>query len=123
VGEDFGGVAFSGSDTYFPFHFSGGGGGTEVANKTPFPITTTFKRIRVTWKLATSTTLQLALRKNGADTGMVFSLVGSTGVYQTTLDTTTAVSVTAGDLLAWRMKTTTGSATAADLLIGLGCSA
>ena len=123
AGADFGGVTFSGSDSYFPFHFVAGGGSTEAANKTPFPITATFKRIRVKWKLATSTTLQLALRKNGADTGMVFSLVGSTGVWQTTLDTTTAVSVTAGDLLAWRMKTTTGSATTADLLIGLGCSA
>jgi hypothetical protein len=77
----------------------------------PWPFTCTFRNLYFTVEANTRTgitsgNLQLELYKNGAATGLTATFsAGATGTFS---DTTNSVSVTAGDLLAWRVNGATG---------------
>jgi hypothetical protein len=130
-GNDFAGVTLDGSDHFMGFDWTTTSE-TVVANaQTPWPVTGRFLGFIVMYKgnVNDGSTIEVALQKNGVDTALLKTLTlpfaspfyGS-NLGSTTTDLTTAVSVTEGDLLNWRVKRTSGGSTLARLVIGLGFS-
>jgi hypothetical protein len=121
AGNDFADLVVGASDRFGTFNFVNNTGvsTTEAAVQTPWPTSGTFKRCVLVYKGSVATTVEVALRKNGADTALLFTLA-LTASFQGVVDLTTAVSVAEGDLLDWRFKRTAGAGTVLDLVIGLG---
>jgi hypothetical protein len=91
-------------------------GPSETLAQTPWPVTGNFKNFYVQWSmLAEGDTASLVLRKNGADTPLIFNLVGQThfpqfsgdsfiNPIQSLTDLNSTIPVSAGDLMDWSVN-------------------
>jgi hypothetical protein len=96
-------------------------GAAETFAQTPWPVTGNFKNFYVQWSsLAQGATVSLVLRKNGADTPLIFNLVGQThfpqfsgdpfiNPTQSLTDLNSTIPVSAGDLMDWSVTLTSGT--------------
>jgi hypothetical protein len=95
----------------------------ETQGQTPWPVTGKFKNFFVRWSFfASGSTASLVLRKNGADTALTFNLTGAGSTPQGTIDSTTQIPVSIGDLCSWKIVRTSGTATSLDIFISYGFS-
>jgi hypothetical protein len=106
-------LGLAATDLFVSFEWagtSGTGQSTVGSAQVPWPATGTLKYCAVAYDENIDGSVELALSKNGSDTALIFSLptTGGTGT-KLVKDLTTSVSVTAGDLLAWRYKRTSGA--------------
>jgi hypothetical protein len=96
----------------------------ETQAQTPWPVAGKFKNFFVRWsKFASGSTASLVLRKNGADTALAFNLTGIGGITpQGTIDSTTQIPVSIGDLCSWKIVRTSGTGTSLVIFISYGFS-
>lgn len=119
---DAGNFTIAGTNRFIAFDWFStvGSTATEASTQIPWPSAGVFQYC-VVWHRtsATANTVQLALRKNGVDTGLVFTL-SSTSADALASDLTTAVSVAAGDFINWRYVRTAGVDNGCSMAIVLG---
>jgi len=119
-----GGLGFGASNTFGRFHWSNiSTGQAEADYQAPWPVTGKFNAWVLLWKnLTAGTMVELAFRVNGVDT-KVFTISGAGSTAQHQLDLTTLAPVTAGDLVGWRLKRVSGSATGCNAAVCIGFGA
>jgi hypothetical protein len=98
-----GSIAGAGVNGFFTFGMSDDGSTTEADVQLPWPTPGTFKNLGLSYAVQTGgADVTLVLRNGGVDTGLSKTLSDTSGNQTVLLDTTTEVTVSAGDLLNWR---------------------
>lgn len=86
------------------------GASSETAVQVPWPLAGTFQYVGMVYSIAAgSGSVTLALRKNGADTAITFTLVATAGAATQVTDSSLTATVAAGDLINWRYQQASGT--------------
>lgn len=86
------------------------GAATESFVQLPWPLAGTFQHVGLVYSIsAGSGDVTLALRKNGADTAITFTLATNAGAFTLVTDSALTATVAAGDLICWRYQQASGT--------------